>query len=63
MEQPPTLPDGEAVMFSGTDADLVADIPALADVGISAVDVRLRPQSKPGGDNTRHFRDGVLARL
>src|SRR3984957_12529435 len=33
--------DGEAVMFSGTDADWVADIQALADLGVSAVDVRL----------------------
>lgn len=41
MEQPPKRPDGEAVMFSGTDADWVADIQALADVGVSAVDVRL----------------------
>ena len=58
--------DGEAVMFSGTDADWVADIQALADVGVSAVDVRLfscGPNQSLEGDNMRRFRDGVLARL
>jgi hypothetical protein len=68
MEQPPTRPDGEAVMFSGTDADWVADIQALADVGVSAVDVRLfgcgpNQSLEATIDNMRRFRDGVLARL
>ncbi len=60
--------DGEAVMFSGTDADWVADIQALADLGVSAVDVRLfgygPSQSLEATiGNMRRFREGVLARL
>jgi hypothetical protein len=60
--------DGEPVMFTGTDADWVADIQALAELGVSAVDVRLfgyGPNQSPEAtiDNMRRFRDGVLARL
>jgi probable F420-dependent oxidoreductase len=60
--------DGEAVMFSGTDADWVADIQALADLGVSAVDVRLfgygpNQSLEATIDNMRGFRDGVLDRL
>jgi hypothetical protein len=60
--------EGEAVMFSGADADWVADIQALADLGVSAVDVRLfgygpNQSLEATIDNMRRFRDGVLARL
>jgi probable F420-dependent oxidoreductase len=56
--------DGEAAMFTGGDADWVADIKALADLGVSAVDVRLSDQTLDATiDNMRRFRDGVLARL
>jgi probable F420-dependent oxidoreductase len=60
--------EGEAAIFSGTDADWVADMKALADLGVSAVDVRLfgygPDQSLEATiDNMRRFRDGVLARL
>ena len=55
-------------MFTGTDADWVADITQLADLGVSAVDVRLFGY---GADqnldstigNMSRFRDGVLAKL
>jgi probable F420-dependent oxidoreductase len=60
--------EGEAEMFTGSDADWVADIQALGALGVSAVDVRLfgygAAQSLEGTlDNMRRFRDGVLARL
>jgi probable F420-dependent oxidoreductase len=56
--------DGEAAMFTGGDADWVADIRALADLGVSAVDVRLSDQSLDATiDNMRRFRDGVLTKL
>jgi probable F420-dependent oxidoreductase len=60
--------DGEAEMFTGSDADWVADIKVLADLGVTAVDVRLfgygANQSLDGTiDNMRRFRDGVLAKL
>jgi hypothetical protein len=55
-------------MFTGSDADWVADIKVLADLGVTAVDVRLfgygANQSLDGTiDNMRRFRDGVLAKL
>jgi probable F420-dependent oxidoreductase len=56
--------DGEAALFTGGDADWVADIRALADLGVSAVDVRLSDQTLDATiDNMRRFRDGVLSRL
>jgi alkanesulfonate monooxygenase SsuD/methylene tetrahydromethanopterin reductase-like flavin-dependent oxidoreductase (luciferase family) len=60
--------DGEAEMFTGTDADWVNDIQVLAGLGVSAVDVRLfgygAAQSLDGTiDNMRRFRDGVLSKL
>jgi hypothetical protein len=60
--------DGEAAMFTGSDTDWVADIRALADLGVTAVDVRLfgygPDQSLDATiDNMRRFRDGVLGKL
>ena len=60
--------DGDAEMFTGSDADWVGDINTLADLGVSAVDVRLfgyGPNQSLDGtlDNMRRFRDGVLAKL
>ena len=60
--------DGEAEMFTGGDAQWVHDIQALADLGVSAIDVRLfgygPDQSLDATiDNMRRFRDGVLDRL
>ena len=60
--------DGEAEMFTGSDADWVIDIKALDDLGVSAVDVRLfgygSNQSLDATiDNMRRFRDGVLTKL
>jgi probable F420-dependent oxidoreductase len=60
--------DGEAEMFTGGDADWVADIQELAMLGVGAVDVRLfgygPDQSLEATiGNMRRFRDGVLAKL
>jgi len=60
--------EGEAEMFTGTDADWVADINALKELGVAGVDVRLfgygAAQTLDGTiDNMRRFRDGVLNRL
>ncbi len=59
--------DGEAEMFTGGDADWVADIQTLESLGVSCVDVRLFGR---GGDtldatlgNMRRFKDGVLDKL
>ena len=60
--------EGEAEMFTGGDADWVNDIQELAQLGVSAVDVRLfgygADQSLDATiGNMRRFRDGVLAKL
>ena len=59
---------GEAEMFTGSNADWVADINALAELGVHAVDVRLfgygPDQSLDATiDNMRRFHDGVLIKL
>ena len=56
--------DGEAEMFSGGDADWVADINALKELGVVAVDVRLfRRTTGDTIDTMRRFQEGVLAKL
>ena len=60
--------DGQSELFTGTDADWVNDIQALAELGVSAVDVRLfgygpNQTLEATIDNMRRFRDGVLAKL
>jgi probable F420-dependent oxidoreductase len=60
--------EGEAEMFTGSNADWVGDIKALANLGVSAVDVRLfgyGPNQSLNGtiDNMKRFRDGVLVKL
>jgi probable F420-dependent oxidoreductase len=60
--------EDEAEMFTGGDADWVTDIQELAELGVSAVDVRLfgygADQSLDATiGNMRRFRDGVLAKL
>ena len=60
--------EGKAELFTGSDADWVADIRELAKLGVSAVDVRLfgyGPDQSLDATigNMRRFRDGVLAKL
>ena len=60
--------DGEAELFTGSDADWVADIRELAGLGVSAVDVRLfgyGPDQSLDATvgNMRRFHEGILARL
>jgi probable F420-dependent oxidoreductase len=56
--------DGEPDMFSGGDADWVADIKELQALGVTAVDVRLfRRTPEETVDTMRRFRDGVMAKL
>ena len=56
--------DGEAEMFTGGDEDWVADINALRELGVTAVDVRLFRRTRSETiDAMRRFRDGVLGKL
>jgi probable F420-dependent oxidoreductase len=60
--------DGEPEMFTGGDADWVADIETLRALGVSAVDVRLFGRSRDEKveetlDAMNRFRDGVLSKV
>jgi probable F420-dependent oxidoreductase len=56
--------DGEGEMFTGSAADYVADIRALQELGVSAVDVRLFAPTLDGTiDNMRRFRDEVMTKV
>jgi len=56
--------DGEAVMFTGDAPDWVGDIKALAEMGVTAVDVRLFGATTDSTvDNMRRFRDSVMEKL
>jgi probable F420-dependent oxidoreductase len=62
--KPRSAIDGEPAMFTGGDADWVADIKALGELGVGAVDVRLFGQTLDATIDIMHrFREGVLARL
>ena len=51
-------------MFTGGAADYVADLKALAELGVDAIDVRLTTATLDATiDNMRRFRDEVMARL
>jgi probable F420-dependent oxidoreductase len=56
--------DGEGEMFTGGTVDYVADLKALAELGVDAVDVRLTAATLGATrDNMHRFRDEVLARV
>ena len=56
--------DGEGEMFTGGSTDYAADIRALKELGVGAVDVRLFAPTLDGMiDNMRRFRDEVMAKL
>jgi probable F420-dependent oxidoreductase len=60
---PPRASDGERRLFSGSDADIVGDIHALQDLGVTAIDFDFE---QPAADDViagmRGFRERVLAR-
>jgi hypothetical protein len=56
--------DGNRRLFSGSDADLVADIHALRDLGVTAIDFDFeRPEAEHVLAEMRSFRDRILARV
>jgi probable F420-dependent oxidoreductase len=60
----PRTPDGERKIFAGSAADIVGDIKALAELGVSQVDFRLGGASLDETlTNMRRFRDDVIARV
>jgi probable F420-dependent oxidoreductase len=56
--------DGERRLFSGSDADIVGDIHALADLGVTAIDFDFeRPAEAAVVSEMRGFRERVLAKV
>ncbi len=60
---PDRASDGERRLFSGSDADIVGDIHALQDLGVTAIDFDFeRPQEAAVSAEMRSFRERVLAK-
>ena len=61
---PPVATDGNRRLFSGSDADLVADIHALRELGVTAIDFDFdRPAADDVIAEMRSFRERVLAKV
>src|SRR5207244_5862615 len=61
---PPVATDGNRRLFSGSDADLVADIHALRELGVTAIDFDFeRPATDDVIAEMRSFRERVLAKV
>jgi probable F420-dependent oxidoreductase len=61
---PERASDGERRLFSGTDEDIVADLRALRDLGVSAVDIDFEcPEADASVAEMRRFKDKVLSRV
>jgi probable F420-dependent oxidoreductase len=61
---PERASDGNRRLFSGTTADIVADLRALRDLGVSAVDIDFeRPDAAASIAEMRRFKEVVLSRL
>src|SRR5579862_7880453 len=59
---PPRASDGERRLFSGSEADIVGDIHALEDLGVTAIDFDFeRPEESAVLAEMRAFRERVLA--
>ena len=61
---PPTASDGERRLFSGSEQDIIGDIHALRDLGVTAIDFDFeRPRADEVIAEMSSFRDRVLARV
>jgi alkanesulfonate monooxygenase SsuD/methylene tetrahydromethanopterin reductase-like flavin-dependent oxidoreductase (luciferase family) len=61
---PATASDGNRRLFSGSTADIAADLRALRDLGVSAVDIDFeRPDAAASIAEMRRFKEVVLSRL
>jgi probable F420-dependent oxidoreductase len=61
---PPVASDGERRLFSGSDADLVADLRTLRDLGITAIDIDFgRPDADAALGEMRRFKAAVIDKV
>ena len=61
---PPMASDGERRLFSGSDADIVGDLRALRDLGVTAIDVEVEGHDEAATlANMRRFKETIFARV
>jgi probable F420-dependent oxidoreductase len=61
---PPVASDGKRRLFSGSDADLVADMRALRDLGVTAIDIDFgRPTAAEAIAEMRRFKAAVIDKI
>jgi probable F420-dependent oxidoreductase len=61
---PERASDGERRLFSGTDEDIAADLRALRDLGVAAIDIDFEcPEADASIAEMRRFKDKVLSRV
>jgi probable F420-dependent oxidoreductase len=61
---PPVASDGERRLFSGSTADIVSDLRALRDLGVTAIDVEVEGHDADETlANMRRFKDTIFARV
>ena len=61
---PSLASDGERRLFSGSDADVIADLRALAELGVTAIDVEVEGHDEATTiDNMRRFKETIFARV
>jgi len=60
----PVASDGERRLFSGSDSDIVADLRALRDLGVTAIDVEVEGNDETATiANMQRFRETIFARI
>jgi probable F420-dependent oxidoreductase len=61
---PPIASDGERRLFSGSDDKIIADLRALRDLGVTAIDVEVEGSDEAGTlANMRRFKEAIFARV
>jgi probable F420-dependent oxidoreductase len=61
---PPKASDGERRLFSGSEADLIADLRALRDMGVTAIDIDFgRPTADAVIAEMKRFRKAVIEKI
>ena len=62
---PPKATDGERRLFSGSEADIIADFRALKEIGVRAIDVDFggRPDATATLAEMKRFRSAVIEKI
>ena len=61
---PPIASDAERRLFSGSNADMVGDLRALRELGVTAIDVEVEGNDETATiANMRQFKETIFARM